>query len=328
VLLALLALLVWQLWPTQPSRRDRPKRRVAATEERRRTSEDPLHSPLFAPRGDEVPADDTIRSEIATDERYNLVCRLSAPVEMASVPFEDDRGAPGVAMFLGSELWMIVPPGDGSATIVPPGAGPVVVSWRSAGETSRGVCTPDPIEVAPMARATVRGFVSQGGRDLSATVTVEGCGAVAVVAPDGAYELSAFAGTCSLQAFRPDGLFRARSPVVDVDLAPNEEYRVDLELPAWRTGGLGLRIAVADDGIAIDRVIPGGSGAEAGLQPGDVIVSLDGDPLSELGVSEFQDRALGQAGTPVSLVVHGADGVEREVTLERRAMGTANEEDR
>lgn len=52
---------------------------------------------------------------------------------------------------------------------------------------------------------------------------------------------------------------------------------------------------------------------------GDRIVSLDGDPTSEMDLTEFVELALGREGTAVELLVVSG-GEERTVTLTRRTM--------
>jgi carboxyl-terminal processing protease len=45
-----------------------------------------------------------------------------------------------------------------------------------------------------------------------------------------------------------------------------------------RFSGIGLSVIPAKRGLRAARVFPGSPAAEAGLEPGDVIVSVDGDP--------------------------------------------------
>ncbi len=69
--------------------------------------------------------------------------------------------------------------------------------------------------------------------------------------------------------------------------------------------GVGLTYSSATDNpYTIISVTAGGPAAEAGIQPGDVIVAVDGKPVSELGENEsLNSVVVGEEGTQVSITV-------------------------
>jgi hypothetical protein len=96
---------------------------------------------------------------------------------------------------------------------------------------------------------------------------------------------------------------RGGAGAVDVALrptSPGEEPRVDL-------AGIGAVLAVQGDGLAVAQAMPGSGAAEAGLARGDVILSVDGRPVTELGFSGAVDAIRGPEGTGVVLTVRRGD---------------------
>ena len=90
---------------------------------------------------------------------------------------------------------------------------------------------------------------------------------------------------------------------VEVRLRPTaagEEPRVDL-------AGIGAVLAAQGDGLAVAQVIPGGGAAEAGLRRGDVVLQVDGRPVTELGMGGAVDAIRGPEGTVVTLRVRRGD---------------------
>jgi hypothetical protein len=87
---------------------------------------------------------------------------------------------------------------------------------------------------------------------------------------------------------------------VEVRLRPtdgDEDPRVDL-------AGIGVVLALhGDDGLAVAQVVPGGGAAEAGLTVGDVVLQVDGEPVTELGFGGAVEAIRGPEGTFVVLRV-------------------------
>jgi carboxyl-terminal processing protease len=82
---------------------------------------------------------------------------------------------------------------------------------------------------------------------------------------------------------------------------------------------LGIGVALGEMGdarIAIESVTPRGPAALAGVQPGDVLIAVDGEPLQTLDPGSVQALLAGNIGEPVELTLR-RDGVALTVTVVR-----------
>jgi carboxyl-terminal processing protease len=72
-------------------------------------------------------------------------------------------------------------------------------------------------------------------------------------------------------------------------------------------GGIGVGIAGFDHGLLISEVYPGTPAARAGLQPGDLIIAVDGTSLADRQATAAANLVRGRAGTSVRLTIrrHG-----------------------
>lgn len=195
--------------------------------------------------------------------------------------------------------------------------------WLTAGEVSidlpvqwqDGRCDP-PIEIPTP--ATVSGTV---GPLLDATSAhVEVCErAASVHAADPHYTLLVWPGPCEATASRRDGVLTAHGEIVPFTAAPGDEITIDLALPAEKVGGMGFRMAEHPDGIVLEEVYPGNPAADAGLQAGDIITAIDGEPADELSTEGFVRLGVGPIGTDVTVTVRRADGAgeEEDIILSR-----------
>jgi carboxyl-terminal processing protease len=82
--------------------------------------------------------------------------------------------------------------------------------------------------------------------------------------------------------------------------------------------GLGIELKIDKQGLRLVNVLRGGPAWEAGLQPGDTIVKVDGVPLEGMGLDESANKLQGTEGSAVDLVVKKADGTARALHLVRR----------
>ncbi len=84
--------------------------------------------------------------------------------------------------------------------------------------------------------------------------------------------------------------------------------------------GIGVSISTAyDSGFQILSVLPDSPALEAGLQPGDAIMAVDGVELSE--TSDVQGMVAGQEGTQVTITVKQvSDGTRKDYVLTRRTV--------
>lgn len=87
--------------------------------------------------------------------------------------------------------------------------------------------------------------------------------------------------------------------------------------------GIGAAINYTDEGVLLTGVLAGGGAEEAGLQAGDVIIAIEGEPCAPAGESH---RALlvGEAGSYVHVTVRHADGREADYRIERRLVEIHN----
>ncbi|MCK6529209.1 PDZ domain-containing protein [Myxococcota bacterium] len=150
----------------------------------------------------------------------------------------------------------------------------------------------------PAARSWVEVWDGAGGR-----IGRAWCG------EDGFFSLEVPSGDVEAQAFRADGLLTARSPRLHAVVGSGGEAELRLVLPSRRTGGLGIQIASAGDGVAVQGVIPGGPGERLGLEPGDVIVAVDGAPVDGRDLDAAVGAITGASGSSVRLTVRRGDQV-------------------
>lgn len=81
--------------------------------------------------------------------------------------------------------------------------------------------------------------------------------------------------------------------------------------------GIGVYIASTDDGILIAGVMEGSPAEEAGLQRGDILVSIDGTSVADYKLEDVSQHIRGPVDTSVDLVVR-RDGEEKSFTVQRR----------
>ena len=139
---------------------------------------------------------------------------------------------------------------------------------------------------------------------------------------------SAFApGECTIEAVRRDGALFRRSEAKTLRLEPGAPpQRVELVLPAERTGGIGVRFLPTRSGMRVVSLVEGGPAWEAGLEIGDVIITVDGEAVDGLDQQEFVRRMTGPEGSAVEFEIlyadeasAGAEGpVVEQVRVERR----------
>jgi len=110
----------------------------------------------------------------------------------------------------------------------------------------------------------------------------------------------------------PDGGVAGPVEVKLTPLAEGEEPRVEL-------AGIGASMERRGrSALRITMVVPGGGAAEAGLLPGDEILSVEGRPVSELGLAGAVDLIRGPEDTRVRLVVRRGEAPPADVWVWRR----------
>ena len=89
-------------------------------------------------------------------------------------------------------------------------------------------------------------------------------------------------------------------------------------------GGIGVYMSFKNGGVQVMSVIPDSPGQRAGLQAGDEILAVDGQPIEEISPGEVALKIRGQIGTNVELLIHrdGSDDVTYNLTRENIQMKT------
>ncbi len=81
-----------------------------------------------------------------------------------------------------------------------------------------------------------------------------------------------------------------------------ETDQYDLE-KSGMFSGIGIEMGYLDNQIIIQKVFEDTPASESGLEEGDVILKVDGEDMSEYGISEYANRIRGEEGTDVALTV-------------------------
>jgi carboxyl-terminal processing protease len=81
--------------------------------------------------------------------------------------------------------------------------------------------------------------------------------------------------------------------------------------------GVGVERA-GRSALRVTLVVPGGGAAEAGLAPGDEILSVEGRPVSDLGMAGAVELIRGPEDTRVRLVVRRGEMPPSDLWVWRR----------
>jgi carboxyl-terminal processing protease len=85
-----------------------------------------------------------------------------------------------------------------------------------------------------------------------------------------------------------------------MDAAEYREMRVQT---SGEFGGLGMQVTMENGAVKVISPIDDTPAAHAGIQPNDLVIAIDGDPVSDMTLSEAVDRMRGAIGTSVKLLV-------------------------
>jgi len=89
--------------------------------------------------------------------------------------------------------------------------------------------------------------------------------------------------------------------------------------------GIGLSVVPVKQGLGVAQVFPGSPAAKAGIEPGETIVSVDGESIAGQSSSEATAKIKGPEGTEVTVGVRSADGGKpRELELTRAEVSLPN----
>lgn len=117
-----------------------------------------------------------------------------------------------------------------------------------------------------------------------------------------------------------EGFLTEQASGIDVPVAGEVIRDVQLRLadPGERYSfqGIGVTLGQTDRGIVITRLMDDAPAARAGLQAGDMILTVDRVATTGMRVGQVVERILGEAGVPVSLEIE-RNGHLLTVTVER-----------
>ena len=103
---------------------------------------------------------------------------------------------------------------------------------------------------------------------------------------------------------------------------PASEYQSYVEQMKNAYVGIGATIVLREDGyIDIQKLEPGSPAQEAGIQPGDILIAVEGTDISTLTVDEVKNLVRGDAGTRVRLQVRRGEEL-LDFSVERREIQT------
>jgi carboxyl-terminal processing protease len=99
----------------------------------------------------------------------------------------------------------------------------------------------------------------------------------------------------------------------------------EAEFTAGEYKGIGAEVRMKAGHVVIVTPLDGSPAQKAGLQPGQIIIAVDGEDITGLSLLQVVKRISGPAGTKVTLkILDPNTGQSREVTLVRGAINVKN----
>ncbi|MBO3278259.1 S41 family peptidase [Pseudomonas schmalbachii] len=96
-----------------------------------------------------------------------------------------------------------------------------------------------------------------------------------------------------------------------------QEFSELQESTSGEFGGLGIEVGTEDGFIKVVSPIDDTPAARAGIQPGDLIVQIDGKPTKGQSMNEAVDSMRGKPGSPIVLTIVRGGGRPFDVELKR-----------
>jgi len=213
---------------------------------------------------------------------------------------------------------------------VPPGDYELIASasgWAPSASTEVTAGTTDATLTVSLG-ATVKGVVvdAKKGEPLQyVRVMREGAGGGASAAPANAGTVTRADGTFELTGIPPGPVAlsfgggghhpKIESGLTAVDggvLGPLHVVLTKIgegEKPTLELVGIGVKLAAEGDALRVDLVVPESGAQAAGMVVGDMVVAVDGLPITKLGIQGAVAKIRGVAGTKVSVSVRRGDQI-------------------
>ncbi|MGN6217542.1 MAG: S41 family peptidase [Solirubrobacterales bacterium] len=100
-----------------------------------------------------------------------------------------------------------------------------------------------------------------------------------------------------------------------------ESFNQEIE---GRFSGIGVTIKPVERGLEVEKVLPHTPAEAAGIEAGEEIVSVGGEPVAKLSITEATNKIKGPEGTQVTIGVRGGDSKVRRLTLIRAEVALPN----
>lgn len=84
--------------------------------------------------------------------------------------------------------------------------------------------------------------------------------------------------------------------------------------------GIGLTVSQVKQGLRVDSVLPGSPAQRAGIKPGELIVSVDGESIAGVSSQVSTERIKGPEGSEVTIGVQARGGRVRDVEVTREQL--------
>lgn len=96
-----------------------------------------------------------------------------------------------------------------------------------------------------------------------------------------------------------------------------ETYELFRESTNGEFGGIGVEVLFMDDALRVIAPMDDMPASKSGIQPGDYIVKVDGDPVNSFSQVKLFKKLHGKPGTSVKLTIQRGDQDPFDLTLER-----------
>lgn len=103
-----------------------------------------------------------------------------------------------------------------------------------------------------------------------------------------------------------EGMVESLGDRYTIFMEPDEYQRLKESMSGGDFGGVGIYIALSKENgnrLTVARPIPDTPAADAGIQPGDVILAIDGESTMGFTIDDAQERLRGPVDSPVKLKI-------------------------